>query len=60
MFDDVTSGSHVGNAQWYILHYYYSKKKRGNLLRMGRTYFRSHPVIASSGHLTDVTSDDFP
>jgi hypothetical protein len=24
--DDVTSGSHVGYAQWYIL-YYYSKKK---------------------------------
>ena len=27
MFDDVTSGSHVGHAQWYILYYYYSKKK---------------------------------
>jgi hypothetical protein len=24
---DVTSGSHVGHAQWYILYYYYSKKK---------------------------------
>jgi hypothetical protein len=23
----VTSGSHVGHAQWYILYYYYSKKK---------------------------------
>ena len=28
-FDDVTSGSHAtsGHAQWYILYYYYSKKK---------------------------------
>ena len=26
-FGHVTSGSHVGHAQWYILHYYYSKKK---------------------------------
>jgi hypothetical protein len=25
---DVTSGSHVGHAQWYNLCYYYSKKKR--------------------------------
>ena len=26
-FDDVTSGSHVGHAQWYILYYYNSKEK---------------------------------
>ena len=28
-FDDVTFGGHAtsGNAQWYILYYYYSKKK---------------------------------
>ena len=25
--DDVTSGRHVGHAQWYIVCYYYSKKK---------------------------------
>ena len=24
---DVTSGSHIGHAQWYILYYYYSQKK---------------------------------
>jgi hypothetical protein len=31
---DVTSVSHVGHAQWYILYYCYSKKKRGNRLHM--------------------------
>jgi hypothetical protein len=56
----VTSGSTVGHAIWYYCTTTLVRKKARKRLCMGRTYFRSHPVIASSGHLTDVTSDDFP
>jgi hypothetical protein len=44
--DDVTSGSHAasGHVQWYILFYYYSKKKLGCA--------RAENI---SGHVTDVT-----
>jgi hypothetical protein len=46
-FGHVTSSSHVGHAQWYILYYYYSKEiKRGKNLGMRRTYFRD----VTSGH----------
>jgi hypothetical protein len=43
-FDDVTSGSHATSchAQWYILYYYYSKKKTREKIRAcTRDHFRS-------------------
>ena len=52
---DVTSGSPIGDAQWY---YYYSSSTQMYPLRM-RT--RSHPRLpdsASSGHVPDVTSGE--
>jgi hypothetical protein len=45
---DVTSGSHVGYAQWYILYYYYSKKKAREPI--------VHAHVITSGHVIDVTS----
>jgi hypothetical protein len=44
--DDVTSGSQAtsGHAQWYILYYYYSKKKGWELVA------HAHAII--SGHVT--------
>jgi hypothetical protein len=64
----VTSSSPVGHAQWYILYYYYSKKRKnaGNGCACARNHFRdvisghatSGDVI--SGHVTsgDVTFDN--
>jgi hypothetical protein len=43
---DVTSGSHVGHAQWYILYYYYSKKKARELV--AHAHFRSGPLPVTS------------
>ena len=41
-FDHVTSVSHVGHAQWYILYYYYSKKKVERKIRAcASDHFRS-------------------
>ena len=58
-FDDVTSGSHVGQAQWYILYYYYSKKKalepvaHAHAITFGHVTSSSRHVISGdviSGH----------
>ena len=39
---DFTSGSHVGHAQWYLLYYYYCKKKSaGTGCACPRDHFRS-------------------
>jgi hypothetical protein len=47
----VTSVSHVGHAQWFILYYYYSKKKSRELV------LHVHAITSvTSGHATDVTS----
>ena len=59
MFDDVTSGSHVGHAQWYILYYYYSKKKAREPVVHAHAITSGH-VPSSSGNVTsnDIISDD--
>jgi hypothetical protein len=59
MFDDVTSGSHVGHAQWYILYYYYSKKKAREPVAHAHAITSGH-VPSSSGNVTsnDVISGD--
>ena len=56
-FDDVTSGSHVGHAQWYVWYYYYSKKKKTrepvahaqNILLVRWLPVKSFPVKVASG-----------
>jgi hypothetical protein len=51
---DVTSGSHVGHAQWYILYYYYSKKKvrepvaHSHAITTGQGCFLSGPLPVTS------------
>ena len=55
-----TSGSPVGHALWYYCTITLVRKKARKRLRMGRTYFQSPTVRASSSHVTDVTSGDFP
>ena len=48
----VTSGSHIDYAQWYILHYYYRKKKNAGKSRAcaEHTSMTSLPMRAASGH----------
>jgi len=50
----VTSGSHIGHAQWYILHYYYCKKKGREPVAHANviTSVTSFPVMAASGSTT--------
>jgi hypothetical protein len=50
-FGHVTSRSHIGHAQRYILYYYYSKRAENPGMR--RTYFRD----VTSGH---AQWSDFP
>ena len=56
-FCHVTSVSHVGHAQWYILYYYYSKKKVRGESGHAQAITSGH-VTSSSGYVTsgDVTS----
>ena len=46
----VTSGSHVDHAQWYILYYYYSKKKTREPVAHAHAITSGH-VTSSSGHV---------
>jgi hypothetical protein len=69
-FDDVTSGSHVGHTQWYILYYYYSKKKTREPVAHAQNIFpvmwppvpvtwlpvKSFPVRAASSDFTSGSS----
>ena len=69
-FDDVTSGSHVGHTQWYILYYYHSKKKTREpvaqsilpvmWLPVPVTWLpvKSFPVKAASGDVTSGSSSN--
>ena len=57
----VTSNSHVGHAQWYILYYYYSKKKprdhfRSRDFQFGSRHFRSGPLPVSPPRSTSNTT----
>jgi hypothetical protein len=51
--DDVTSGSQAtsGHAQWYILYYYYSKKKAWEPVAHAHAIISGH-VTSSTGHMT--------
>ena len=56
---DVTFGSHVGHAQWYILYYYSKKEVREPVVHADAiTSVTSVPVRAASNDMTsgDVTS----
>ena len=63
--DDVTSGSQAtsGHAQWYILYYYYSKKKAWEPVVHAHAITSDHvtssDVISGQGRFRDVTSGSF-